>query len=74
MLRDQNQIEHESSAVIWSQSSYFATFQTTLQIKKTCFIKIAQLGMLFENSALKVIVKLSIGHKAVILSLSKLLL
>ena len=40
--------------------------------QKSSFTKVVQLSMPFKNGSLKVKVKLSFGHRAVILSVSKL--
>ena len=62
----------ESLAVNWSHISHFVTFWTKHQIKIILFQKLFSLICYLDNVTKNLKVKLSFGHKAVILSLSKL--
>ena len=64
--------------IMWKLGSHFLTKQSFAQFvdqasnPKTSFTKVVQLGILFKNIYRKVQLKLSFGHKAVILPLSEL--
>ena len=61
-------MKSKSQAVIWTQS--FRHFLNYSSNQNTSFTKVALFGLLFQDAPKKV--QLSLGHPAVILSLSEL--